>query len=41
MIVNSDCLEVVDIMINRAQSHGVTTAVLDDCYHLSTEFVKI
>jgi hypothetical protein len=28
-------------MVHGAKSHGIAAAVFDDCYHLSTEFLKI
>lgn len=40
LIINSDCMEVINTMLDGGQSHGVAAAVLDDCYHLAREFVK-
>ena len=41
VIFASDSMDVVETMINGAHSHGVAAAIFYDCYHLSTEFVKI
>jgi hypothetical protein len=37
----SDCLEVVNMMQEGGYSLGIAAAVIDDCYHLATEFPKV
>jgi hypothetical protein len=34
-------MEVVEKMRNGAHAEGVSGAIIDDCYHLSTELLKI
>jgi hypothetical protein len=40
-IMASDCLEVVNMMQKGGYSLGIAAAVIDDCYHLATEFPKV
>jgi isoaspartyl peptidase/L-asparaginase-like protein (Ntn-hydrolase superfamily) len=41
IIMCSDSMEVVETMRNGAHAQGVAADIFDDCYHLSTEFLKI
>jgi hypothetical protein len=34
-------MDVIQAMNNGGYSSGIAAAILDDCYHLATEFVKI
>ena len=41
VIVESDCLEMLNTMLDGARSQRIAAAIFDDCYYLSTEFIKI
>jgi hypothetical protein len=34
-------MDVIQAMNNGGYSSGIAAAILDDCYHLATKFVKI
>ena len=41
VIVESDCLEMLNTMLDGARSQGIAAAIFDDCYYLSTECINI
>jgi ribonuclease HI len=40
IICCSDNMDVIQAMIDGGFSNGVTVPIVDDCYHLASEFVK-